>query len=102
MISPVASGLPPLPDHPRVVSSFLDLVGDTPLIEIRRLDRGEPGERPEGVPARARRFGAAQRRAQRRDRARIRAAHEFLLREVAHRAGWVAERGHQLGRAARR
>jgi cysteine synthase A len=37
-----SAGLPPLPDHPRVVSSFLDLVGDTPLIEIRRLDREAP------------------------------------------------------------
>jgi len=35
--------LPPLPDHPRVVGSFLELVGDTPLIEIRRLDRDAPG-----------------------------------------------------------
>ncbi len=37
-----SQGLPPLPDHPRVVSSFLDLVGDTPLIEIRRLHRDVP------------------------------------------------------------
>jgi cysteine synthase len=36
--------LPPLPSHPRVVDSILDLVGDTPLYEIRRLGR----ERPRG------------------------------------------------------
>lgn len=34
--------LPPLPDHPRVVGSYLDLIGDTPLIEIRRLDADAP------------------------------------------------------------
>jgi cysteine synthase A len=38
------SHLPPLPSHPRVVDSALDLVGDTPLFEIRRLDT----ERPRG------------------------------------------------------
>jgi cysteine synthase A len=38
------SHLPPLPSHPRVVDSTLDLVGDTPLFEIRRLDT----ERPRG------------------------------------------------------
>ena len=38
----IGSSLPPLPDHPRVVGSFLDLVGDTPLIEIRRLERDAP------------------------------------------------------------
>ena len=31
--------LPALPSHPRVVSSVLDLVGDTPLFEIRKLER---------------------------------------------------------------
>jgi cysteine synthase A len=35
-------GLPPLPDHPRVVRSLLDLIGDTPLVEIRRTGAGEP------------------------------------------------------------
>lgn len=34
--------LPPLPDHPRVVGSYLDLIGDTPLIEIRRIDAEAP------------------------------------------------------------
>lgn len=36
------SKLPPLPDHPRVVGSYLDLIGDTPLVEIRRLDAEAP------------------------------------------------------------
>jgi cysteine synthase A len=36
------AGLPPLPDHPRVVGSVLDLVGDTPLVEIRRMGREAP------------------------------------------------------------
>jgi len=34
--------LPPLPSHPRVVESVLDLVGDTPLFEIRRIDADPP------------------------------------------------------------
>src|SRR5262249_39829141 len=34
--------LPPLPSHPRVVSSVLDLVGDTPIFEIRRIDNDTP------------------------------------------------------------
>ncbi len=34
--------LPPLPVHPRVFSSTLELIGDTPLIEIRTLDRDRP------------------------------------------------------------
>src|SRR6185436_14456096 len=34
--------LPPLPAHPRVVASVLDLVGDTPLFEIRRIERDPP------------------------------------------------------------
>jgi cysteine synthase A len=38
---------PPLPSHPRVVESVLDLIGDTPLFEIRRLD-AEPGSAPRG------------------------------------------------------
>lgn len=37
-----ATALPPLPSHPRVVESVLDLVGDTPLFEIRRLDADAP------------------------------------------------------------
>ena len=39
------AGLPPLPDHPRVVGSVLDLVGDTPLVEIRRIDGDVPRAR---------------------------------------------------------
>jgi cysteine synthase A len=34
--------LPPLPSHPRVVGSVLDLVGDTPLFTIRSLDADAP------------------------------------------------------------
>lgn len=34
--------LPPLPAHPRVVNSILDLVGDTPLYELRRIDSDTP------------------------------------------------------------
>ncbi|AUX45549.1 cysteine synthase [Sorangium cellulosum] len=37
-----AGALPPLPSHPRVVESVLDLVGDTPLFEIRRVDAETP------------------------------------------------------------
>lgn len=37
--------LPPLPSHPGVVSSALELVGDTPLFEIRRLGAGPPRAR---------------------------------------------------------
>ncbi|HEY4122359.1 MAG TPA: cysteine synthase A [Byssovorax sp.] len=37
--------LPPLPSHPRVVEGILDLVGDTPLFEIRRLDAEAPRAR---------------------------------------------------------
>ncbi|MDC3962024.1 cysteine synthase A [Polyangium jinanense] len=33
---------PALPSHPRVVGSVLDLVGDTPLFEIQRLDVDAP------------------------------------------------------------
>lgn len=36
------SRLPPLPSHPRVVRSVLDLVGDTPLFELRRIDNETP------------------------------------------------------------
>ncbi|WP_437275519.1 cysteine synthase A [Sorangium sp. So ce375] len=38
----VAAQLPPLPSHPRVVDSLLDLVGDTPLFEIRLVDAATP------------------------------------------------------------
>lgn len=34
--------LPDLPSHPRVFASALDLIGDTPLFEVRRLDRDRP------------------------------------------------------------
>ncbi|MFO0762816.1 MAG: cysteine synthase A [Byssovorax sp.] len=34
--------LPPLPSHPRVIDSVLDLVGDTPLFELRRMGDGRP------------------------------------------------------------
>src|SRR5688572_30400719 len=37
-----ATDLPPLPSHPRVVDSVLDLVGDTPLFEISRVDAATP------------------------------------------------------------
>jgi cysteine synthase len=37
----MSSELPPLPDHPRVYGSLLDLIGDTPLIELP-LDRESP------------------------------------------------------------
>jgi cysteine synthase A len=39
------SPLPALPSHPRVVGGILDLVGDTPLFEIRRLDAASPRAR---------------------------------------------------------
>ena len=38
----------PLPSHPRVVDSILDLVGDTPLFAIRRLDVEEGSARTRG------------------------------------------------------
>lgn len=34
--------LPPLPSHPRVMDTVLDLVGDTPLLEIRRIEADLP------------------------------------------------------------
>jgi cysteine synthase len=37
-----SSELPPLPDHPLVYASTLDLIGDTALVEIRRLGRATP------------------------------------------------------------
>jgi cysteine synthase len=44
-------GLPPLPAHPLVFGSVLDLIGDTPLIELKRL---------EPAPARARIFAKSE------------------------------------------
>jgi cysteine synthase len=37
--------LPPLPDHPLVYSRILDLITDTPLVEIRRLGSDTPRAR---------------------------------------------------------
>jgi cysteine synthase A len=34
-------GLPPLPSHPGVVASVLELVGDTPVFELRRIEPRE-------------------------------------------------------------
>ena len=42
MTRPERPLLPELPSHPRVVDSVLDLMGDTPLFAIRRLDTAEP------------------------------------------------------------
>jgi cysteine synthase len=36
------SKLPPLPDRPLVYSKILDLISDTPLVEIRRMGDNEP------------------------------------------------------------
>ncbi|HVY27079.1 MAG TPA: cysteine synthase A [Polyangiaceae bacterium] len=36
------STLPPLPDHPLVYGRILDLITDTPLVEIRRMASEEP------------------------------------------------------------
>ena len=36
------STLPPLPAHPLVYGSILDLVGDSPILELRRLAKDEP------------------------------------------------------------
>jgi cysteine synthase A len=36
------SPLPPLPDHPLVYERIIDLITDTPLVEIRRLASEEP------------------------------------------------------------
>ncbi|WP_044235624.1 cysteine synthase A [Chondromyces apiculatus] len=45
MTSPDRAALPPLPSHPRVVESVLDLIGDTPLYELRRLETDPPRAR---------------------------------------------------------
>src|SRR5688572_12303641 len=37
--------LPPLPNHPAVYGNVLDLITDTPLVEIRRLERDAPRAR---------------------------------------------------------
>ncbi|MBI3200653.1 MAG: cysteine synthase A [Myxococcales bacterium] len=37
-----SDALPPLPAHPGVYGSVLELIGDTPLVEITRLERGSP------------------------------------------------------------
>jgi hypothetical protein len=37
--------LPPLSEHPLAFSSLLDLITDTPLVEIRRLGREQPRAR---------------------------------------------------------
>jgi cysteine synthase A len=37
-----SEALPPLPQHDAVYGSVLELIGDTPLVEIRRLDRTLP------------------------------------------------------------
>jgi cysteine synthase A len=37
-MSSETASLPPLPDHPLVYANVLDLICDTPLVEIRRLD----------------------------------------------------------------
>jgi cysteine synthase len=34
--------LPPLPKHPHIYGSVLDLIADTPLVEVRRLGRETP------------------------------------------------------------
>lgn len=36
---------PPLADHPLVHAAVLDLIGDTPLVEIRRIDADQPRAR---------------------------------------------------------
>jgi cysteine synthase len=40
-----SSELPPLPPHPLVYKSVLDLIGDTPLIELQRLEHDSPRAR---------------------------------------------------------
>jgi cysteine synthase A len=48
MLQQESSSLPPLPSHPRVVDSVLDLVGDTALFELRRIDAALPRGRVYG------------------------------------------------------
>ncbi len=40
--------LPPIATHPHVYASVLELIGDTPLVEIRRLGRDQPRGRVYG------------------------------------------------------
>jgi cysteine synthase len=42
---PIFSELPPLADHPHVYGHVLDLIMDTPLVEVRRLGRDAPRAR---------------------------------------------------------
>ncbi|MBK7582764.1 MAG: cysteine synthase A [Myxococcales bacterium] len=37
-----SESLPPLPDHPRVYGSVLELIGDTPLVNVARLETETP------------------------------------------------------------
>ncbi len=39
------ASLPPLPKHPHIYGSVLELIADTPLVEIRRLGRDTPRAR---------------------------------------------------------
>jgi cysteine synthase len=39
------SSLPPLPDRPLIYSGIIELIGDTPLVEIRRMAAEEPRAR---------------------------------------------------------
>jgi cysteine synthase len=41
-MSTSSESLPPIKDHPLVYASLLDLITDTPLVEIRRLDTDVP------------------------------------------------------------
>jgi cysteine synthase A len=42
MSTPIPSTLPPLPAHPLVYGSILDLVGDSPVIELNRFGKDAP------------------------------------------------------------
>src|SRR6188768_4575817 len=42
------SSLPPLPDHPLIYAGIIDLITDTPLVEIQRLATEEPRGRVYG------------------------------------------------------
>jgi cysteine synthase A len=42
MSTPIAPTLPPLPAHPLVYGSILDLVGDSPIFELRRFGADRP------------------------------------------------------------
>ena len=47
-MSTQSDSLPPLPDHPLVQASVLDLIGNTPLVEIRRMGRDQARARVYG------------------------------------------------------